>query len=100
MILYLDDVRDAPKWEEVITVRSAKLAIMLLELLPFDMVSLDHDLGTTMTGYDVAKWIEQKTFSDSGYIPPMIQIHSANPVGRANIQAAIDSIWRIMERRK
>jgi hypothetical protein len=37
-------------------------------------------LGTTLTDYDVAKWIVKQ-----GIWPQVIQFHTANPVGRNNM---------------
>ena len=43
-------------------------------------ISLDHDLGTTKTGYDVCKW-----FVENDYWIDHINIHTANPVGERNM---------------
>jgi len=61
-----------------------------------DIISLDHDLGEEKTGYDIAKYIEEHVvLQDMLY--PDIRIHSANPVGRKNIQATIDFLNRYFE---
>lgn len=98
MKLFLDDVREPPdeSWE---VVRTYNDCIAALETGLVDFLSLDHDLGEdARTGYDVAKYIESKVFQEKDYLPPSICIHSANPVGRKNIQAAIDSIARLISR--
>jgi hypothetical protein len=93
MRLFLDDVRKAPSgW---IPVRTAVDAIRLLETGMVHVISLDHDLGTKETGYDVACWIEAKVMLDPNFHTPRIEVHSANPVGAARIRACIDSIERI-----
>jgi hypothetical protein len=99
MRIYLDDIRKCPydDWE---TVRTAEEAIDLLREEEVDEISLDHDLGTVLTGYDVACYIEGLVFQDRDYVPPKIYIHSANPVGIRKIQQAIDSIDRKLEDRK
>ena len=110
MKIFLDDVRDAPDGVNVpafwdagwIVVRTAKEAIEFLEIASVEVISLDHDLGNDIanqTGYDVAKWIEERVANDCNYFPPMILIHSANPVGRRNIAAACDSIERMLSNR-
>lgn len=89
--LYVDDIRSAPRGWTI--ARNYNSAIELLENGDVTYLSLDHDLGEEKTGYDIASWIERKVYME-GFIPPVIQIHSANPVGRKNIEAAIASIYR------
>jgi hypothetical protein len=92
--LYLDDERTTPLgWVRVYTYEEC---IEKLYTFNVSHLSLDHDLGTEKTGYDVAKWIEEKVFNDIGYYPPIITVHSANPAGKKNIELAIDSINRIL----
>ena len=95
MKIYLDDTRPCPQgWELVM---SAELAIDMLKQGTVDIISLDHDLGENKkTGYDVAKWIE-KEVATKGFVPPKIKVHSQNPVGKANILAAIKNIERLQE---
>lgn len=96
MKLYLDDERTTPQgWHRAFT---APEAIALLTKGGVEEISLDHDLGPPEagTGYQVAKWIENRVAADVNYLPPKMSIHSANPVGRQNIQGAIDSIKRIL----
>lgn len=94
MRIWLDDERLPPsdKWTW------AKTAEEALEFLKNDRVeelSFDHDLGEGKTGYDVAKWIEE--MAASGALDPILwKVHSANPVGRKNITAAMkkaDEFW-------
>lgn len=84
--LWLDDVRTAPKgWTHVKTVEEAMIHIKGGHV---SEISFDHDLGTEQTGYDLAKWIEQgaynKTIGKLNWT-----IHSANPVGKKNIERAM-----------
>lgn len=90
MKLFVDDVRDCPVgWA---LARTYAEALKMLES-GAEVVSLDHDLGEEKTGYDIACWLEERAFS--GFTVPEIRIHSANPVGRANIEACIKSIKRV-----
>ena len=76
--VYLDDLREPPDntWVTVVT---AKQAIRKLEEGNVEVIDLDHDLGLKdETGYDVLKWIEEKTFTDAKYEPPTILIHTSN----------------------
>lgn len=97
--LWVDDERSVPdnteerEWMEAKTFHHA---IMLLEFCNFDEVALDHDLGpasvygnTELNGYHIVKWLVQRKM-DGLYVPPVIKVHTANPVGRDNMQAMID----------
>lgn len=90
--VFLDDLRPAPPgW---VPVQTYQQAISLLSTRQVKEISLDHDLGTQQTGYDVACWIEYKVFSDPDYIPPTIKVHSANPVGHKKILQVVERIAR------
>lgn len=93
MKLWVDDERVSPNgW---VWAKTYKEAIDWLNTGDVDALSLDHDLGEGMTGYDVAKWIEE--MASSGAIDSMVwRVHSANPVGKQNIEAAMrsaDNFW-------
>jgi len=85
-------------------------------------VSFDHDLGDTAyreffrakdspdrvicyenikekTGYDCAKWLANYCI-DNGISLPLYYIHTANPIGAANILSAMESARRIMDENK
>ena len=95
--IYLDDVREAPKgW---LLVKNAEHAIWWLKFEGVGEISLDHDLGEgQLTGYDVVKWIEKEVYTND-FVPPIIHIHSSNPVGRKNIKACIKSISKVIAKR-
>lgn len=96
--LWLDDVRPAPDgWTHVFT---APEAIAIFAQGVVEVASLDHDLGPSDagTGYDVLAWIEKAMACHAWYGPlPTIHVHSANPVGRKNMNAAIEVIGRLYE---
>lgn len=89
MWVWLDDVRPMP---ESFThhVKTAAEAIELLETNQVTLISLDHDLGDNQrTGYDVAKFIERA--ASKGVLKRLVvAVHTANPVGRLNMCAAIE----------
>ena len=98
MKIWLDDLRPAPPgWTWI---KDAEEAVRYLGDFYVTDISLDHDLGDDYdpdytlynTGYDVAKWIEEQTAENHNYFPPRIFVHTDNPVGRANIQQAINKI--------
>lgn len=97
MKLWLDDVRPMPP-DFDIHAKSSEEAIRILELGGVSFISFDHDLGDPdpkRTGYDVASWIESAAFY--GTLAPLgWVVHSANPVGRKNIEDAMkcaDEYW-------
>jgi hypothetical protein len=112
MRLFVDDVRNPPDdGEWWIVARTAAEAMQSLELYGMalrglgytninnSILSLDHDLGDadTLTGYDIAAWLEKEVITN-GMIPPKyLRVHSANPVGRDRILQCFRSIIRFWE---
>lgn len=101
MKLWVDDERKMPE-DFDIHAKSYVEALCAIQLKDITHVSLDHDLGTNpdgtlaKTGYDIIAQIERQIGKGGWWITiPTFAIHSANPVGRKNIQAAIDSIERM-----
>ncbi len=98
MKIWLDDLRPAENIDYVVCA-TAEQAIALINLGDVTFISFDHDLGEGLTGYDVAKFIEEG--AHTGSIRPIFyKIHSANPVGRKNIEFAMNSAldaWRKMK---
>lgn len=90
MLVWLDDSRPMPIGFDI-HVKTAHEAISLLEKGSVRYISLDHDLGPDEagTGYDVAKYLERAAYFDE-IGPVRWSIHSANPVGRANMGRALD----------
>lgn len=61
--------------------------------MAIEVISLDHDLGGDDTAMPVARMIEEGAYRKE--LPRIKwQIHSANPVGRMNLQAALGSADR------
>jgi hypothetical protein len=98
--IWLDDVREAPddSWTVIRTYQECSYEIMFT-LDCISDISLDHDLGEEKTGYDIVKLIKELVADDYNYFPPRIFVHSDNPVGRANMWAAIRSINQMMATR-
>jgi hypothetical protein len=90
--VYLDDERIVP--EGWIQVYSAGAAIAQLQTGKVTHISLGHDLGDSEqvgTGYDVILWIEEQT-AMFGFVPPEIDIHSANSSAKVKMQLGVESI--------
>lgn len=96
--LYLDDERfpktDKP-WTIVRSFDEFKRAI-LDNGLPGEM-SLDHDLGENLpTGYDCVKWLVHTKKYDLRNV--IINVHSANGVGKDNMEGLIKSWNKFLEK--
>lgn len=117
--LYLDDVRTPLKPDiesnEWIVVRNYDEFVNHITengLENYEVISLDHDLGPSAmkefydnvhtnyeldynhinekTGYDAAKWLVAESMKTE--IPlPAVYVHSANPIGSANIMGYINN---------
>ena len=93
--LWVDDERPAPEGWVWAATYSAAIAVLSTGMV--DEISLDHDLGTEKTGYDIGRWLEEQAFHNApDNLPPVnkIYVHSANSVGRENIQRCIDNFYR------
>jgi hypothetical protein len=116
--LYLDDVR-TPLGDDWIIVRNYEEFVSIIKfhgLENFDVISLDHDLGEQSmieyytnvknnykldynnivdekTGYDCCKFLVSESMSKN--IPlPQIYVHSANPIGSANMMGYINNYFK------
>jgi hypothetical protein len=106
--MFLDDVRD-PSWvypdQDVscwVVCRSFEQAVAQIANHDFPVwISFDHDLGDDVpTGYDLAKWLVNSDIQSDGQCWPKnfsYQVHSANPVGAANIVGLLDGYVRTMK---
>lgn len=103
MKLWIDDERDPAQWrpgETWVWAKTAMDAMLILDGGLVTEISFDHDLGLEvdqdgreLNGYAVAKYVERNAYD--GWISRLKWgIHSANPVGRKNIQAAMESADR------
>jgi hypothetical protein len=99
MKLWLDDERPAPDgWIREMTAADAMVQLASGEVTH---LSLDHDLGHAngQTGYDVCLWLERASVNDPTFTMPVVTLHTANPVGRQNMQRVLDSIQRRLDER-
>lgn len=100
MKVWLDDERPAPGgWVHVKDFAECLVALGQNEV---SELSLDHDLGDpepTMTGYGVVLFIESMAaVGNWEYVPDKMRVHSANPVGRAKMEAGIRSIEKMRKK--
>ena len=102
--LFLDDEIDSYKvtwvrlpyveWEIVRNFNNFIKVISVFGLQ--DFVSFDHDLGLEKTGYDCVKWLVDYCIERNIRFPKY-EIHSKNPIGKANIEGYILSAKRMIE---
>ena len=94
MKIWLDDVRPAPKGYELVkSVDEAKALIERIETECgiIEVLDLDHDLGDyAQFGGDGIKLLYYLIERESFYT---VKLHTANPVGRRNMQGMIDRYW-------
>jgi len=99
--IFLDDIRPAPPGWMVFRTAEELLEFIFSvlggDLSRVEAMSLDHDLGEgRLSGYDFLTRLEKAAFDGEvkGICGVSFVIHSANPVGRRNMQAVIDAIRR------
>ncbi|MGE4382461.1 MAG: cyclic-phosphate processing receiver domain-containing protein [Arcobacter sp.] len=99
MKMYLDDIRTPINDYDVI-VRSYNEAIEFVKNkgIP-SFISFDHDLGCNekgnvlKSGYDFAKWLVEMDIENIYKFPNdfSFEIHSANPIGKNNINSILNN---------
>ena len=103
--LFLDDLRTIDMVYPNFNPNDWKIATTYFEFIRLitqlgmpQYISFDHDLGLESvdrfgqekTGYDCAKWLVDYCL-DNNFELPKWKVHSANPVGRANIEAYLNN---------
>ena len=100
--LFIDDIRN-PVEHDFFIVRSAKDAYEFMEEFGCpNHISFDHDLGASNapTGFDIAKWMVEHDLDDNGDFIPRdftFYVHSANPVGTANIEGLLNNYLAVKD---
>jgi len=92
--LFIDDLRDTPGGQWMVARSSSEAIALLKERGCPARVSFDHDLGGDDTAIVVARWMVETDLDSSGrFIPDQFEflVHSANPVGAANIRGLLES---------
>ena len=94
MKLYIDDIRDPKTKFDKITRSSKETIEYMIRFGCPDFISFDHDLGGDDTSMVIVKWLIEFDLDMSGEFIPWnftFNIHSANPVGTANIEGYLNS---------
>lgn len=90
--LFIDDLRTPPSASWYVARNSDQAIRTLLSLGCPSEISFDHDLGGEDTAMKVVHWLIDQDMNNQGqFIPPDFQylVHSANPVGKANIEGLL-----------
>ena len=107
IILFLDDCRKASNYVDTVNniVRQSftynEFTVDVQDYFflygRIDEVWFDHDLGDPNgDGYDCAKYLV-KFCDENGYKLPKWHIHSANPVGRDNVDSHLKILLKIFK---
>ncbi len=94
MKIWLDDLRPVPQGYE--GAKSVNEAIALIEEsekagIDIEVLDLDHDLGDYYTdGGDAIKLLDWLAERETFY---PVEIHTANPVGRENMERMLARYW-------
>ena len=94
MKIWLDDLRPVPQGYE--GAKSVNEAIALIEEaekagIDIEVLDLDHDLGDYYTdGGDAIKLLDWLAEHETFY---PVEIHTANPVGRENMERMLARYW-------
>lgn len=94
--LYLDDLRNPTTDKNWVVLRSTAEAVayVVKHGTVTSFISLDHDLGGEDTAMMFIKWLIDYDMDNNGTIIPSDfewGIHSANPVGSANMDSLLTS---------
>lgn len=93
MKIWLDDIRPVP--EGYVGTKSVNETIKLIgdaesQGVEIELLDLDHDLGDYASDGDAIKILDYLV--ERGAFYP-VQIHTSNPVGRANMERVIGRYW-------
>jgi hypothetical protein len=92
--IWVDDIRSTP--EGYVPAKSVNEAISIVEKAEkqgdmIEVLDLDHDLGDYASdGGDAIKLLDYLAERGTFY---QVRIHTANPVGRANMERMISRYW-------
>ena len=105
-LLWLDDERDPldPRWHAYFPIETPTI-VWVKSLEEFTQwvtshalpgaICFDHDLGDGPSGLDAAKWLTEYCLQHQLPLPRW-NIQSANPIGKRNIAALLNSYQRAM----
>ena len=92
--LYIDDIGNPKTDHDWKIVRTSQEAIDYLTRYGCPCyISFDHDLGGEDTAMPVVRWLIEMDIDMSGdFIPDLFEfnVHSANPIGAANIEGYLN----------
>jgi len=91
MKIFIDDIRDAPD-DSWILFRDTPTALSFIKanIKEITEISFDHDMGDEMTTRSIALWLEESAWTSGSQYDFVTRIHSANPIGRKWLKAALE----------
>ena len=102
MILWLDDVRNpldcGLREKDFFWVHNSYEFVQYIRNNPMpDEISFDHDLGLeSFDGYWCAKWLANYCIDNNVKLPDVF-CHSANPVGKKNIESVFSTYKKLFK---
>jgi len=96
--LFIDDLREPVDASWTIARSSAEAIAYFVNQGCPDEISFDHDLGGDDTAMIVVKRLVDMDLDAAGQFIPSVfcfSVHSANPVGAANIRSLLDNYLRV-----
>lgn len=97
--IFLDDKRGCPQgWVPYYRTEDVIDALQMWRDEPatnpgIRSISLDNDLGQgAVEGYKVLDWIEEQVILDESFVPPVIHIHTDNPVARQRMISTLHQV--------
>ena len=97
--LFIDDIRQSPDDKWLVTRNYQETIQILTEYKCPTFISFDHDLGEDKSGMDFAKWLVEYDM-DHNIINTdnfSFVVHSANPVGKENIEGLLGAYLKIKD---
>jgi len=102
--IFLDDIRSPAddQWHVIRNVPDL-ITFYRTNFDNIEVMSFDHDLGDGVpTGYDFLSFLEKEVYEGTpcgmGAYRIKFILHTANPVGKRNMQSVLDSINRYFEK--
>lgn len=91
--LFIDDIREPPDYSYDVVRSTLEAKGYILKYGVPDFISFDHDLGDDDTAFVFVKWLVELDLEEGNWIPDDFEfhVHSANPVGKENINSYLNN---------
>lgn len=100
MRVWLDDERPMPAEGYDVHVKNSHYMKSIIDTGHVTSIAFDHDMGgNNPTGYEIAKYLEEKYRNMELDHWITCTVHTSNPVGRANICRALQKAYEYWKER-